>query len=274
MAERRVWDGDQADGLRRLFSARGPQVVAFASGTGAGGRTTLVARTASALAAAGHATVVVDESPAPDNALSTFGLASRHDFLGVIRGECSLAQVAIPAGPLLRIVPAARAAREFDRLGTAGWQRLAAAMHEMEHGAGFVLIDAASRRGGGLSALAASARHLIVVVAGHGAAITDAYALIKRVAQEYGRDSFHVVFTHARTRDEARAMYENLRHVARDHLGVRLGYLGTPAVPVADHAADALLRCLPPAVVADAIDAGGQPISPGALPAEFLDSVL
>jgi len=242
------WGGDQADGLRRLFGQRGPQVVAIASGREACGRTTLVVQTAAALAAAGHAVVIVDENPAPNNTLTAFGLSARHDLYHVARGERSLAQVALPAAPLVRIVPAARAARELDRPTALAQQRLLGAMREMEQGASFILIDCANRRGGHLSAVATSARHLAVIVAAQGAAITHAYALVKRVAQDHGRDNFQIAVTRARSPEEAKAIYDNMRRVAQEHLGVRLDYLGPSAVPVTDHLADALLRKLPPAI--------------------------
>lgn len=255
MAERAAWGGDQADGLRRLFGNRVPQVVAFASGREACGRTTLVVQTAAALAASGHGVVIVDENPAPDNALAAFGLAARQDFFHVVRGERTLTQVALPAAPLVRLVPAARAARELDRLNTVGQQRLEAALRQMQQGASFILIDCANRRGGHLSAVAAAARHMAVVVAAQGAAITHAYALIKRIAQDHGRDSFQIAITRARSREEARAIFDNMRRVAHEHLGVRLDYLGASAVPVTDHLAEALIQRLPPTL--DVGDADG-----------------
>lgn len=274
MAERNPWQGDQADGLRRLFGSRAPQVVAFVSGREACGRTTLVVQTAAALAAAGHGVVVVDENPAPDNALSAFGLAARHDFLHVVRGERSLAQVAVTAAPLVRVVPAARAARELDNPGATARQRLAAGLRDMQKGAGFVLVDCASRRNGQLSALAATARHLAVVVAAQGTAITNAYAMIKRMARDCRRDVFQIAVTRARSAEEARAIYSNMRRVAGEHLGVRLDYLGAAAVPVTDHLAEALLHGLPPALEAGEAE-GVLPFS-GMTPArrELLDSVL
>ncbi len=275
MADRRGWGGDQADGLRRLFGCREPQVVAFASGREACGRTTLVVQTAVALAAAGQAVVVVDENPAPDNVLTAFGLGARNDFYQVIRGDRNLGQVALSAAPLVRVVPAARAARELDHLSTASRQRLAAGFRGMQEGASFVLIDcAASRRTGHLSAVAALARHLVVVVAAQGPAITNAYALIKRVAQDHNREEFQIAVTRARSPEEARAIYDNMRRVAREHLGVRLDYLGASAVPVTDHLADALLRCLPPTIETGEMD-GFLPAAPGApLRSSMLDSVL
>lgn len=274
MAELAAWNGDQADGLRRLFGNRYPQVVAFASGREACGRTTLVVQSAVALAASGHGVVIIDENAAPDNAVTAFGLAARHDFLHVVRGERSLAQVVLPAAPMVHILPAARAARELDRLGDAGQKRLSARLRDIQQGAGFVLIDCATRRSGHLSLVATSARHLVVVVAAQGTAITQAYALIKRMAQGQGRDSFQIAVTRARSPEEARAIYDNMRRVAREHLGVRLDYLGAAAVPVTDHLANALIHGLPPAVNSGEMD-GFLPMAVAAAPRRgVLDSVL
>lgn len=241
-----AWGGDQADGLRRLLGNREPQVVALASGREACGRTTLLVQTAAALATAGHGVVIVDENPAPDNALTPFGLTARYDLLHALRGEKSLRQVMVCAAPGVMVVPAARAVAELDHPSEAMGRRLRLCLREMQEGAGFVLIDCAARRGGHLSALAAAARHVAVVVTAQGAAITHAYALIKRIVHEQGRDRFQIVITRARSQEESRAIFGNMRRVAADHLGVRLDYLGAALVPINEHLADALVRRLPP----------------------------
>ena len=247
--------GDQAAGLRRLFGSRAPQVVAFASGRESCGRTTLLVQTAAALAASGHGVVIVDENPAPNNAVTAFGLTARYDLMHAIQGERSLRQVMLPAAPLVRIVPAARAARELDHADGPRLDCLVACLREMQRGAGFVLIDCAARRGGHLSPLALAARHLAIVVAAQGSAITHAYALIKHMAQERGRDGFQVVITRARAQEEARAIFDNMKRVASEHLGVRLDFLGAAMVPVTEHLADALVTRLPPAF--EDVAAGG-----------------
>jgi flagellar biosynthesis protein FlhG len=243
--------GDQAAGLRRLFGGRSPQVIAFASGREACGRTTLLVQSAAALAAAGHGVVIIDENQAADNAIAAFGLSARYDLLHVLHGDRTLHQVALAAAPLIRIVPAARAARDLDHPPRAGEEGLAVRLHacvnELQRGAGFVLIDTATKRSGHLSPLALAARHVAVVVAAQGAAITHAYALIKRLAQECGRDDFQMIITRAKHHDEAKAIFDNMRRVAREHLGVRLHFLGDARVPVTDHVAEALLERLPAA---------------------------
>lgn len=240
-----VWHSDQAAGLRRLFGNRAPQVVAFASGREACGRTTLVVQTAAALAQQGQGVVIVDENPAPDNAISAFGLTARYDFMHAVEGARALRQVELAAAPLIRIIPAARAARELDNPDPQTRQRLAGGIEQMQDGASFVLIDCAERRGAHLSMLARSARHLVVVVAAQSVAITQAYALIKRLAQARAHGGFQIAITRARSAEEARAIFDNMCRVATEHLGVSLAYLGDARVPVTEHLADALRSRLP-----------------------------
>ena len=248
---------DQAAGLRRLFGARPPQVAAFVSGHGASGRTTLVVQTAAALAAAGHGVVIIDENAVPNNAIAAFGLSARYDLMHALTGERSLRQVMLQAAPLVRILPAARAVHELDTLADAATMHLTACMNELQRGAAFVLIDCAVRKQGHLSRLAAAARHMAVVVAAHGNAITHAYALIKHLAQERGRNGFHVVITRARAAEEAQAIFDNMRRVARAHLDVRLDYLGSADVPVTANLAAALIEKLPPVFGGDEDNSGG-----------------
>ena len=237
--------GDQAAGLRRLFGARGPQVIAFVSGRDACGRTTLLVQTAAALANAGHGVVIIDENPGPNNVLATFGMTSRYDLMDVIQRGRSAQQIMRPAAPLVRAVAASRFADELLHLDAASAEYLNAGLRQIQQGASFVMIDCAARRGGHLSPLALAARHVAVVVAAQGSAITHAYALIKRLARERRCEGFQIVITRARSEEEAQGIFDNLRRTAREHLGVRLDYLGSSRVPVTDHLADALQSRLP-----------------------------
>jgi flagellar biosynthesis protein FlhG len=80
--------------------------------------------------------------------------------------------------------------------------------------------------------------------------------------------------TRARSPEEARAIFDNMRRVAREHLGVRLDYLGASAVPVTDHLADALLKSLPPAIEVAEMDGFLPPAAGVSRRASILDSVL
>lgn len=262
------WMGDQAAGLRRLFGGRSPQVVTFAAGRESSGRTTLLVQTAAALAACGQRVLILDENPSENNALACFGFKGRHDLFQVLRGERTLSQTILEAAPALRILPAAHAARELDyadRAAATARRNLDACLREIQRDVDFILIDAAVRPGGYLSPLALAARHMAIIVAAQGSAITQAYALIKRVAQERGRDGFQVAVTHARNQEEAHAIFDNMNRVAREHLAVRLDFLAASTASANENLACALMQQLPPAI--DESGFGWPPVWQGKLEA-------
>ena len=231
---------DQAAGLRRLFRARTARAVAFVSGREACGRTTLLVRTAAALAKAGQGVVIIDENSGANNVHSLLGVKARHDLLDLVQRDYPLERLVQPVAPLLSVMSAARLAADARRVDSAAAARIDAALRQLQEGSSFVLIDCAARSGQSQSALALTAPHIAVVVAAQSSAITHAYALIKRLARERGRDGFNIAITKAQTGPAALAIFHNMRHTARDHLDVRLDYLGSARVPAADHLAGAL----------------------------------
>lgn len=236
-------EADQAAGLRHLFAARAARaarVVAFVSGREACGRTTLLVRTAAALAKAGQGVVIIDENRGTNNVHAAFGIKARHDLLDLARGGCPLEGLLQPVASGLGVIAAARFAADAQRIDTTAAGRLDAALGQLRQGNSFVLIDCAARGGQHLSPLALAAPHMAVLVAAQSSAIIRAYTLIKRLAQERGRDGFNVAITGARTGAEALAIFRNMRRTASEHLGVHLDYLGSARVPTADHLAGAL----------------------------------
>lgn len=235
---------DQAAGLRRLFRARPARAVAFVSGREACGRTTLLVHTAAALAEAGEAVVIIDENAGSDNVHAAFGMKPRHDLLDLVHGTLPIQRLVQPVAARLSVMAAARFAASVHSVDAPAAMRLDAALRQLQEGSSFILIDCAAGQGQALSPLALAAPGMAVVVAAQRTAITRAYALIKRLARERGRDGFQVAITRARSDQDALAIFHNMRHTARDHLGVRLDYLGSARVPGVDHLADALQSAL------------------------------
>lgn len=67
---------------------------------------------------------------------------------------------------------------------------------------------------------------LTLTVAARESDVIDAYAQIKRIAREQQCNRFRIAITHARSAAEARALFDNMRRVAQEFLGVRLEYAG------------------------------------------------
>lgn len=246
---------DQAAGLRRIFAgARGPASVAFA---GPAGRGALVAALARGLASAGKEVLVIDEHAGADSAAAAFGLRSRFDLLQAVNRDVPAAQVLLRPEPSIRLLPAARAARRHARLDAMERRALAEWLRRLQKGADFVLADTAERAGTDFSPLLPQPQRIVVAVSPDAAAITAAYAQMKRLAQLRDCRRFGVALLGAAGPAETRTVFANLREVAHRHLGAELDLVG--AADDADGIGQALVASL--LDTARATPAGGHSLA-------------
>lgn len=236
MSTIKVDANDQAAGLRRLFNTRGAQVVALTSAAVVQNRPQMLAGAAATLAARGRRVLLLDENPAPRNISSLLVEKPGDDLLQVVRGETSLARVIFRVNRNLSVLG-------VDRLANAELpltRRIADLFQEIVDSHDLVLIDCCASRAGQVSTLALQASHLVVAVTAASNGIMQAYAQIKRLAQLHHREHFQILVSGKIGRDEARVIFNNLRQVAFEHLGVRLGYLGLVDPARADMLSDLL----------------------------------
>jgi flagellar biosynthesis protein FlhG len=209
---------DQAAGLRRLLGKAPLRAVALAGD----GATTLAASLADALAAGGMDVLVIDENANNGNVADQLGVNTRLELMHVLSGERTLRDVICESESGVRVLSAARGARELQRDAGHG-------MSERLREAGIIpdllLIDSAS---GGVSRLMqqpARCDSVIVAGAAHDS-ITAAYGLIKNAVRDFGDSRFQIVINRARNAAEAEAIFLNMSAVARKHAGARLEFLG------------------------------------------------
>ena len=215
------------DGLRGTAGPRQEAVsIAIASGKGGTGKSFLATSLAVLLHRAGRRTVLVD---------CDFGLACDHLLLGVkptltlqqlLAGQCTLDQVICgsPCGP--RLLPGASGVR---RMATPSDKELLAFARELGALAGredVLLLDL----GAGISPATVltmlGADWIVLVTQAEIAALVDAYAVVKCVAQLNERARFLLVVNRVPTPGRGELAYQRLTEVARQHVGVELHYLG------------------------------------------------
>ena len=213
---------DQAEGLRRLLSRDGPQVIAVTGNVGAG-RTTTVVNLATALTAIGRQVLVIDEccddrsfAVLPGGAYDA-GRVGRFD--AVLRGELRLADAidAHACGFGVLMAPRGNGAHYVgEPLG-----KLLADVADI------VLIDAQLDDDGALSPLALNAHDVLLVTRTDAQAITVTYACIKRLHFAHAIAQFRVIANHVHA--DAQIVLDNLVGVASRYLSVALERAGCVA---------------------------------------------
>lgn len=217
---------DQAEGLRRLLDPNALRVMAFSAGAGGSASTSAVINSAGALAELGRDVLIIDESPTAHGVTTALGIRARFDLEDVIRHKRDLDDVIVrgPAG--LRILPLARGARSLLQLTAMEQQRLVEHCGRLGFPVDTLLVDFAPGSSSALLWPSTAAQQVIVVEGGSAAAITSAYALIKRLCKELARREFHVLLSDMASESEARMIFGNMARVARQHLQVSLDYMG------------------------------------------------
>lgn len=221
--------GDQAAGLRRLFGRDSLRVVTFVAGSEGVGRSHIVANLAAVLARQGKSVLVLDENAGQDNVATLLGVTTRHDLADVVEGYARLENAV--AHPLdgVKLLSAARLIPRLcpgGRLRADEQARLVDCMDRIGDRLDFVLIDAADAHPQGLSPLSLSAQDAVVTVSATGAAITQAYALIKRAALMQGLRQFRIVINKVAAAAEAETIFTNLARVAGQRHVASLAFAG------------------------------------------------
>jgi flagellar biosynthesis protein FlhG len=241
---------DQAEGLRRLLVQASARVVTVAGARTGLGATSLVVNLASALAQAGKDVLVLDESLSHDNVANMLALKPRYDLLNVVRRDKALREIMLHTQQGVRVLPVARAIQALPQLSPLERERLLECLTEASRGIDVVLVDAVATEERYISASLAPDQPLLVVLNATASAITESYALIKRMVMQDGRQSFEIVVNKARHEQEAQVVFGNVAQVARHHLQVRVEYLGY--IPLDEKLKRATQLCRP---VVDAFSA-------------------
>jgi flagellar biosynthesis protein FlhG len=169
-------------------------------------------------------------------------------LLQVARQECALNEIVRKAAQGFSVATLARESRGAGRsasgeqgrgpcspfAGTTGasravgqeeQRRLGKAFDVMAKQAGIVMVDGEFGEDGfPLPVLANS--EIVVQVSASAASITNAYALVKRLAQELGRRPFGILVTGA-SEAEAKMVYANMSSAASRYLAVTLTSMGS-----------------------------------------------
>lgn len=234
--------GDQAAGLRRLLGRPSLRIVTFAAGSIGVGKSVAVANLATSLARQGREVLVVDENT-EDGIAAYYGVLARYDLQQVIDREKSLSEVILSVAPGVRVLPVARVVRHLARLSDAEQRILLGCLTEIGPPADVLLVDTSLDHPLGFSPLGLAAHETVIVVSPSSAAITEAYALIKKVSLGYARQDFRILVNKARAAREARAIYDNIARVTGSRGLARLDYAGY--VPVDEHLRQASRLCQP-----------------------------
>lgn len=209
------------------------QVFAVTGGKGGVGKTNVSVNLGLALTQMERRVTLLDADLGLANVDVLLGLKPRHTLKDVLDGNCSMRDVVVN-GPLdLKVVPAASGLQEMVKLGAREHSGLISAFSDIAHNMDVLIIDTAAGISNDVVSFLCAAQEVVVVVCNEPTSITDAYALIKILNQQYGICRVRVVANMVRNEADGEAVFTKLQNVTDRFLNVMLLYAGS--IPQDDH---------------------------------------
>jgi flagellar biosynthesis protein FlhG len=220
-----------------------PKFWCITSGKGGVGKTCLSVNLAFALADQGKRVLLVDGDLGLANVDVMLGLEIKVNVRDILDRNIDPLKTVVMLHPGLGILPASSGVPEMANLGPDDQDLLGEVLNKVAAPFDHVLIDTAAGLGPSVLWFNCRSDHSLVVVTPDPTALTDAYALIKVLAQQYQRRHFLVVLNNIQGEREAHQTFATLAQAAVKFLDLQLDCLG--AIP-ADPAVKRALRSQAP----------------------------
>ncbi|MGD9733358.1 MAG: MinD/ParA family protein [Desulfamplus sp.] len=234
---------DQASGLRNIvkkdsLSKRSsslslggvrqvPRVISVTSGKGGVGKTNIVGNLAIALRALGKRVVIVDADVGLANIDIIFNLRPKYNISHVISGEMSLQEVMVTTSHGVHIIPGGSGFSNLTQLTHGEKLNLLTEFETLQNIADIILLDTGAGISSNVLYFNSAADECIVIATREPTSITDAYALMKVMSQEYGTKYFKLLVNVVNSKKDAKTVYATLdTAVGRFLKNVVLEYLG------------------------------------------------
>jgi flagellar biosynthesis protein FlhG len=230
---------DQAESLRRTrfmkqaveqkvtrSRAAVSRVMSFTSGKGGVGKTSMVVNTAVALARAGKSVLILDADLGLANVDVLLGLKPTATLLDVFEGRASLDEIMVEGPEGISIIPAASGVESICNLDAGRQMLLMQAVENMAPQFDYLLIDTQAGISSDVMYFNSAASEIVVVITGEPTSLTDAYALIKVLSQNYGEHSFSVIANNVRDERDGQRAFGRLHGAVTQFLQVQVRYLG------------------------------------------------
>ncbi len=227
-----------------------PMVLSIGSGKGGVGKTNVVANLAVAFSRLGKKVMVLDADLGLANVDVLFGLAPKFTIQHVFNGEKELRDVVLNGPEGIQVLPASSGIPELTKLHPSEKLFLLGEMEQLNQYIDYLLIDTAAGISDNVLYFNMVAQERIIVVTPEPTSITDAYALIKVLANRHDIKHFSILVNWAADEHEARRVYQQLTFVSDKFLGgLSLRFLGhiprDEAVPRAVNKQKTVLQLFP-----------------------------
>jgi len=206
--------------------AKAPKVIAVTSGKGGVGKTLTTVHLAVAAQRMGHSVLILDGDMGLANVDVVLGLQARYNIRDVLDGHVSLQDI-ILSGPLgIDVIPSGSGIASLTSLSYVQQQQIIDQIPSVNKTYDVLFIDTGAGIASNVTHFCSVADQVLVVTTPEPHALTDAYALIKVLAESHGVKRPHLMINQTRADSEGLKSASRITEVAMRFLDVKVSYAG------------------------------------------------
>ncbi len=202
------------------------QVLAVTGGKGGVGKTSVAINTAVALAKSGRRVALLDADFGLANVDVMLNLRISRTIEQVLDGECGLRDIMLTGPAGIWVIPAASGARRLTRLNDFEQAGLIRAFDELAQQIDILIVDTAAGISDAVLRIVSASQEILLVLCDEPSSLTDAYAMVKVLQRDFGRQRFRVLVNKIESEADALDVFEKFRGVCDQFLEVSLVYAG------------------------------------------------
>lgn len=207
--------------------AGGPAVLSITSGKGGVGKTNVAGNLAIACQRLGKRVLIFDADLGLANIDIIFGLNPKYTIEDVISGEKELSQIIFEGPEGIAVIPASSGVQALAHLSEGHKINLLNEFDGLNKMFDILLIDTGAGISSNVLYFNLAAQERVIVVTPEPTSITDAYALMKVMFNQYGTKSFYLLMNMVKDEEEAKRVYRHLSDVVGRFMGsVSMNYAG------------------------------------------------
>ncbi len=210
-----------------MAAQNAPRVIAVTSGKGGVGKTNIVGNLAVSLARKGKRIVIIDADVGLANIDILFNLRPKYSIRHVVTSEKRLDQVMVTSEHGIKIIPGGSGFADLTNLTQGEKLNLLSEFETLAPQADLILVDTGAGISSNVLYFNSAADDCVVVSTAEPTSITDAYALMKVMSQEYGTRRFKLIVNVVESEKEGKRVFATLSQALDKFLkNVVLEFLG------------------------------------------------